>query len=123
MMVKIFDLFEKIILSIIVVATAFAVGEEILTLILARTVALTDLLLLFIYAEVVGMVAIFYRSHRIPATLPIVIATTALSRMIILQSKEFDPAIILFEAGGIVLLSIGAFIMTYRNRYVSEDEL
>jgi len=118
-----FDLFEKLILSVIVFATVFAVGEEIYTLIIARTVALTDLLLLFIYAEVVGMVAIFYRSHRIPATLPIIIATTALSRMIILQSKEFDPSIILFEAGGIVLLSIGAFIMTYRNRYVGEDEL
>ena len=69
------------------------------------------------------MVAIFYRSHRIPAVLPIIIATTALSRMIILQSKDLDPTIILFEAGGIVLLSIGAFIMTYRDRFVSEDEL
>lgn len=122
-MTHFFDLFEKLILSVIVFATVFAVGEEIYTLILARTVALTDLLLLFIYAEVVGMVAIFYRSHRIPAVLPIIIATTALSRMIILQSKDLDPTIILFEAGGIVLLSIGAFIMTYRDRFVSEDEL
>ena len=122
-MSKLFDVFEEAILAAIVFATLFAVGEEIYRLILAQTVALTDLLLLFIYAEVVGMVAIFYRSHRIPATLPIIIATTALSRMIILQSKEFDPSIILYEAGGIVLLSIAAFIMTYRNRYVSEDEL
>lgn len=122
-MSKLFDVFEEVILAAIVFATLFAVGEEIYRLILAQTVALTDLLLLFIYAEVVGMVAIFYRSHRIPATLPIIIATTALSRMIILQSKEFDPSIILYEAGGIVLLSIAAFIMTYRNRYVSEDEL
>lgn len=120
---RLFDLFEELILSVIVLATIFAVGEEVWTLVEARTVALTDLLLLFIYAEVVGMVAIFYRSHRIPATLPIIIATTALSRMIILQSKELDPTIILFEAGGIVLLSIAAFVMTYRNRYVSEDEL
>jgi protein PsiE len=122
-MSKLFDVFEEVILAAIVFATLFAVGEEVYRLILAQTVALTDLLLLFIYAEVVGMVAIFYRSHRIPATLPIIIATTALSRMIILQSKEFDPSIILYEAGGIVLLSIAAFIMTYRNRYVSEDEL
>jgi len=120
---RLFDLFEELILSVIVLATVFAVGEEVWKLVEARTVALTDLLLLFIYAEVVGMVAIFYRSHRIPATLPIIIATTALSRMIILQSKELDPTIILFEAGGIVLLSIAAFVMTYRNRYVNEDEL
>lgn len=123
MISKLFDILEELILGSIVIATMFAVGEEIYRLIDAGTVALTDLLLLFIYAEVVGMVAIFYRSHRIPAVLPIIIATTALSRMIILQSKDLDPTIILFEAGGIVLLSIGAFIMTYRDRFVSEDEL
>ena len=56
-MTRFFDLFEKLILSAIVFATVFAVGEEVYKLILAQTVALTDLLLLFIYAEVVGMVA------------------------------------------------------------------
>ena len=72
------------------------------------TVNLSDLFLLFIYAEVLGMVAIFYKDHRIPVTLPIIIAITALTRMIVLQTKELEPINIVFEASGILLLAIAA---------------
>jgi protein PsiE len=108
---KVIDWIEKSILGVILIATVFAVGEEILRMVGNFTVQLSDLLLLFIYAEVVGMAGIFYTSKKIPATLPIIIATTALSRMVILQSKELDPSAIMFETGGILLLSISAYIM------------
>jgi protein PsiE len=79
---------ERAILLIIAVATIYATGLEIVRLISTNIVTLSDLFLLFIYAEVLGMVGVFYRDNRIPVTLPIIIAITALTRMIILQSKD-----------------------------------
>lgn len=107
---------ENLILLIIGLATLFATGVEVTRLIDARTVNLSDLFLLFIYAEVIGMVGAFYRSHRIPVTLPIIIAMTALCRMIILQSKDIDPIYILFEAGGVLILAIAALVMSYKDK-------
>ena len=86
------------------------------------TVDLSDLFLLFIYAEVLGMVAIFYKDHRIPVTLPIIIAITALTRMIVLQTKGLEPINIIFEASGILLLAIAAYIMSAKER-LSLDKL
>ena len=95
---------ERAILLIIAVATIYATGLEIIRLVSTNIVTLSDLFLLFIYAEVLGMVGVFYRDNRIPVTLPIIIAMTALTRMIILQSKDLDAINIIYEAGGIFCL-------------------
>ena len=78
---------ERALLVFIAFATIFATAQEIIVLIENKRVLLADLLLLFIYTEVLGMVAAFYRSNRIPVTLPLFIAMTALARLIILQGK------------------------------------
>ena len=106
---------ERAILLIIAVATIYATGLEIVRLISTNIVTLSDLFLLFIYAEVLGMVGVFYRDNRIPVTLPIIIAITALTRMIILQSKDLDAINIIYEAGGILLLSIAAYIVSLKD--------
>ena len=106
---------ERAILLIIAVATIYATGLEIVRLISTNIVTLSDLFLLFIYAEVLGMVGVFYRDNRIPVTLPIIIAITALTRMIILQSKDLDAINIIYEAGGILLLSIAAYIISLKD--------
>ena len=106
---------ERAILLIIAVATIYATGLEIVRLISTNTVTLSDLFLLFIYAEVLGMVGVFYRDNRIPVTLPIIIAITALTRMIILQSKDLDAINIIYEAGGILLLSVAAYIISLKD--------
>ena len=106
---------ERAILLIIAVATIYATGLEIVRLVSTNIVTLSDLFLLFIYAEVLGMVGVFYRDNRIPVTLPIIIAITALTRMIILQSKDLDAINIIFEAGGILLLSIAAYIISLKD--------
>ncbi|MFZ9994379.1 MAG: phosphate-starvation-inducible PsiE family protein [Steroidobacteraceae bacterium] len=113
---RLITLTENIILLIIGLATLYATGVEVMRLIASREVALSDLFLLFIYAEVLGMVGAFYKSHRIPVTLPIIIAITALCRMIILQSKDIDPINILFEAGGILILAIAALLISYKDK-------
>ena len=102
---------EKILLVIIAIATIFATGQEIFTLIENRSVQLADLLLLFIYTEVLGMVGVFYKSNRIPITLPLFIAITALSRMIILQGKGSDPQNLIYESAAVLLLAVSCLII------------
>ena len=103
---------ERVLLFIIAVATLYATVFEIIRMISVREVNLSDLFLLFIYAEVLGMVATFYVNNRIPVTLPLIIAMTALTRMIILQSKDVNAINIIYEATGILILAISAYIMT-----------
>ena len=103
---------EKSFLVIIAFFTIAAMGQEVLQLIDSRKVELKDLLLMFIYAEVLGMLAAFYASHRIPITIPLFIAMTALSRLIILQGKEGDPSILVYESGAIILIAGACWIIS-----------
>jgi len=117
---------EKTLLVIIAVLTVLATLEEVLKIYNANSVQLADLLLLFIYTEVLGMIGIFFVSNRIPITLPIFIAMTAIARLIILQGKEMDMSFLLFEAGAIVLLAISVLIVRYKPSktysYQTDDE-
>ena len=108
---QVIKVIEKVLLMAIAVATIFATGQEILTLIENKRVQLADLLLLFIYTEVLGMVGVFYKSNRIPITLPLFIAITALSRMIILQGKDSDPSNLIYESIAVLLLAISCLII------------
>ena len=109
---KYIHLAEKTLLIFIAFATIYATIQEIYELVKIKRVLLAVLLLLFIYTEVLGMVAVFYKSNRIPVTLPLFIAMTALARMIILQGK--DPSDLLYEAGSIVLVALACLIIRIR---------
>ena len=91
-------------------------------LVINRKNELADLFLLFIYAEIVGMVGVFYTSNRIPVTLPIIIAITALCRLIVLNSKDADPLVLMAEAGAILVLSIAAYLMSLKDKLSLEKE-
>ena len=82
----------------------------------ARNILLSDLFMLFIYVEIIGMVGAFYTTSRIPVTLPIIIAITALCRLIIMQSKDMDALVLLGEAGAILILSESAYIMSLKDK-------
>tara|TARA_Y100000748_G_scaffold81196_1_gene66979 strand:- start:2484 stop:2906 length:423 start_codon:yes stop_codon:yes gene_type:complete len=107
---------ERAILLLIALATIYATASEIVRIIEVEVVNLSDLFLLFIYAEVLGMVATFYANNRIPVTLPLIIAMTALTRMIILQTKDLNAVNIIYEAAGILILAISAYIMTLKDK-------
>ena len=109
---KYIHLAEKTLLIFIAFATIYATVQEIYELVKIKRVLLADLLLLFIYTEVLGMVAVFYKSNRIPVTLPLFIAMTALARMIILQGK--DPSDLLYQAGAIVMVALACLIIRIR---------
>lgn len=113
---------EKLLLAVIGFLTMFAAGMDVYNMVISLKVELGDLFLLFIYAEIIGMVGAFYISNRIPVTLPIIIAMTALCRLIVLHSKEADPWMLIAEAGAIVLLGGAAYIMSYKDKLSLEKE-
>ena len=123
---KLIKITEKALLAIIALLTILATFEEVLKIYHANSVQLADLLLLFIYTEVLGMIGIFFVSNRIPITLPIFIAMTAISRLIILQGKEMDMSFLLYEAGAILVLAIAVLVVRYKPlkayNYQTDDE-
>ena len=98
--------------------------SEIIAIYEIGTVTLADLLLLFIYTEVLGMIGVFYASNRIPITLPLFIAMTAISRLIILQGKGMDASVLLYEAGAILIIAFACLVIRYRpnNQYEYQGE-
>ena len=108
---------EKSLLLFIVAGTVWAAGYDIMGMFSTQgRMELADLFLLFIYAEILGMVGAFYNDHRIPVTLPIIIAITALTRMLVLTTKEGQAISIIYESAGILILAIAAFILTTKER-------
>ena len=99
---------QLILMCIILVSTVIAVGIEIKKMFVDQSVTLADLLLMFLYLEVLAMVRVFWDQQSISITLPLLIAITALARFIILQGKEMDPAALVYEAVAIVLIAITA---------------
>jgi protein PsiE len=112
---------EKTILILIAGFTVFAVGQEMLQMMQSGAVKLTDLLLLFIYAEVLGMVAAFYKSREIPIALTIFIAITALCRLIILQGKGVSTEDLMYESGAVLLLAVSAVAIQWRASLVARS--
>ena len=113
---------EKGLLVIVALATLFASLVEVKGMLENGVVTLADLLLLFIYTEVLGMVGVFYKSSKIPITLPLFIAMTALSRLIILKGSGSDPTNILFEAGAILLIALACLVIRFRPNEKTWDD-
>lgn len=108
---------EKALLLFIVAGTVWSAGFEIVNMFSTQgRMALADLFLLFIYAEILGMIGAFYNDHRIPVTLPIIIAITALTRMIILTTKGTEAVNIIYESVGILILAMSAYIMSVKDK-------
>lgn len=117
------EISEKGLLAVIGALTMVAAGVDIYQMVVVdMKIELADLFLLFIYAEIVGMVGAFYASNRIPITLPIVIAITALCRLIVLNSKEADPWLLVAEATAILVLAGAAYIMSLKDKLSLEKE-
>ena len=106
-----FHLIERILLVLVAVMTMGGVANELSKIWEAQTIELADILLMFIYTEVIGMVAVFYTGQSSTFVFPIFIAITASARLIILQGKEMAPENIVFESSAILLLTIAAVII------------
>ena len=114
-MEKITKNLQLILMVIILVSTVIAVGIEMYKMFENRSVTLADLLLMFLYLEVLAMVRVFWNQQSISITLPLLIAITALARFIILQGKEMDPTALVYEAVAIVLIAGAIVILRLRH--------
>ena len=114
-MEKVVKQIQLIALIIILISTVIAFGIEIIQMFENKKISLADLILLFLYLEVLAMVRVFWESQSIQITLPLFIAITALSRFIILQGKSINPEVLLYEAGAIVLIALAILLLRFRN--------
>ena len=114
-MEKIAKNLQLILMCIILISTVIAVGIEIYKMYQNMSVTLADLLLMFLYLEVLAMVRVFWNQQSISITLPLLIAITALARFIILQGKEMDPSALVYESVAILLIAIAIVVMRLRH--------
>ena len=110
-----FELLEKIVLSVLIVCTILAIGMEIQGMIAIYKVTLADILLLFIYIEIIGMIKEYWVSKMIRMSYPLFIAMTALARMIIMQRKDVDPSAYVYESVAILILAIAIVVLRVRH--------
>ena len=110
-----FELLEKIVLSVLIICTIIAIGMEIQAMIANYKVTLADILLLFIYIEIIGMIKEYWVSKMIRMSYPLFIAMTALARMIIMQRKDVDPSAYVYESVAILILAIAIVVLRVRH--------
>ena len=106
---------EKLLLALIGISTCLASALYLYEMFVEQRIELADLFMLFIYAEILAMVGAFYSTNRIPVTLPIIVAITALCRLIIMQTKDMDGMMVVWEAGAILILSAAAYLMSLKD--------
>ena len=114
-MSKNFEYLEKIILIVLLICTIIAIMQEINVMIVERNITLADILLLFIYIEVIGMIKEYWVSQVIRMSYPIFIAITALARLIILQRKDIEPVTLIYESLSILVLSLAIVVLRVRH--------
>tara|TARA_Y100000766_G_C18682948_1_gene495625 strand:- start:174 stop:557 length:384 start_codon:yes stop_codon:yes gene_type:complete len=108
---------------VLLISTVIGFGLEAIKMFNARNIGLPDLLLLFIYLEVLGMVSSYWGSRQLRLIYPMFIALTALARLIILQKKDIEPSSLIYEAGAILLIAFAIVILRFRrSRYLGISE-
>jgi len=110
-----FELLEKIVLSVLIICTIIAIGMEVQGMIAVYRVTLADILLLFIYIEIIGMIKEYWISKVIRMSYPLFIAMTALARMIIMQRKDVDPSAYVYESVAILIIAIAIVVLRVRH--------
>lgn len=106
---------ERLVLTLVVALTLVAIAQEVWGAITREAVRIADILLLFLYAEILAMVRVYFLRNREIYIYPVLIAITALSRLIVLQGKEMNPISILYESVAILILVISIMLMRKLN--------
>ena len=108
---------------IVLISTVVAFFLEMRDMYMNRDITLADLLLMFIYIEVIGLVRSYWETRAVRITYPLVIAITALARFIILQDKESDPSNLIYISIAILIVAVATVIIRFRNsKYLKIDK-
>ena len=106
----------------VLVSTIIAFFLEVMEMYENKNIELADLLLMFIYIEVIGLVRSYWETRSVRITYPLVIAITALARYIILQDKNSDPSNLIYISLAILIVSIATVVIRFRNsKYLKID--
>jgi len=100
-------------LFLILIATIIAIGQEVWRMVMVHRVELTDLLLLFIFLEVITMVESYWRLGKLPVRIPLYIAMVALARYLILDTEDAHNVHALFITGAILILALSVFVIRF----------
>lgn len=112
-----FHYIEKVVLVGVGALALVGIGQLIQGIYQNGQVKLEDLLLMFIFIEIMAMANVYFVRRSVPFTYPMFIAVTALSRLIVLQGKNIAPENLLYESGAILLVSLAIFIIRFSQRY------
>ena len=106
----------------VLISTIIAFLLEVMEMYENKNIELADLLLMFIYIEVIGLVKSYWETRSVRITYPLVIAITALARFIILQDKESDPSNLIYISIAILIVAIATVVIRFRNsKYLKID--
>ena len=120
---KIIRFIQVFAVLLIFIGSLIGFFQEISDMVEIRKIQLADLLLLFIYVEVMGMIRVYLLREEIRITYPLIIAITGISRLIILQKKDLDPAILIYESVAILILAIAIIVLKMRYiNFFKEDK-
>ena len=111
--IRVLEVLEWIGLFIITVATLVAIGLEIQIMYLARNVLLQDILMLFIFLEILTMVGLYFTSGKLPLRYPIYIAIVAIARYITIGMKEMDGWTMISLSLSILVLASTVLVLRY----------
>jgi protein PsiE len=108
---------------VVLISTVIAFFLEMREMYINQNITLADLLLMFIYIEVIGLVKSYWETRAVRITYPLVIAITALARFIILQDKESDPANLIYISVAILIVAVATVVIRFRNsKYLKIDK-
>jgi protein PsiE len=116
-----FRFVEKAVLLLVGGLALIAIGQLALEMLNNGMVKLEDVLLIFIFLEIMAMANVYFQRHAVPFTYPMFIAVTALSRLIVLQGKNIAPENLLFEGGAILLVSAAILVVRFSQRYHCDE--
>ena len=116
-----FHYIEKAVLVGVGGLALIGIGQLIFGITKHGEVRLEDLLLMFIFIEIMAMANVYFVRRAVPFTYPMFIAVTALSRLIVLQGKNIGPENLIYESGAILLVSLAILVIRFSQRYSADD--
>jgi protein PsiE len=110
---KSLTLTAQIVLIVIAVATVFAIAQEIGHVWEAGSITVGDLLMLFLYLEVISMLNHYLGSGNLPVRYPLYIGIISLARFLVLDIKDIDAFKMFALSGSILLIAAAILIVRY----------
>jgi protein PsiE len=117
------DLIEYVGLLIIAFATTVAIVREVMSMVHSGQVTLADLLLMFLYLEVLAMVGIYFKTGKLPVRFPIYIAIVALARYLLIDVKDMSNERMITLSLAVLILGVAILVIRFgHSKYPYENE-